>query len=119
MKIIVNKILPPLGYKALTLGPFIFVKKGAILSDRDINHEAIHWEQYKETLIIGFFLVYVIEFILKLIFPSLTIKEKKDGRSYWNRVYHSLSMEREAYAHQDESNYIKSRKHFAWIGYIM
>ena len=115
MKIIENNILPPRGYKAITLGPLIFVRKGTVLSDRDVNHEAIHWEQYKETFIIGFFLVYVIEFILR----SFTIEEKKDGRGYWNRVYHSLSMEREAYAHQDEPNYIKSRKHFAWIGYIM
>ena len=119
MKIIENNILPPRGYKAITLGPLIFVRKGTVLSDRDVNHEAIHWEQYKETFIIGFFLVYVIEFILKFISPSFTIEEKKDGRSYWDRVYYSLSMEREAYAHQDEPNYIKSRKHFAWIGYIM
>ena len=80
MKIIENNILPPRGYKAITLGPLIFVRKGTVLSDRDV---------------------------------------KTDGRSYWDRVYYSLSMEREAYAHQDDLNYIKSRKHFAWIGYIM
>ena len=119
MKIIENNILPPTGYKAITLGPLIFVRKGTVLSDRDVNHEAIHWEQYKETFIIGFFLAYVIEFILKFILRSFTIELKTDGRSYWNRVYHSLSMEREAYAHQDNPNYIRSRKHFAWIGYIM
>lgn len=119
MKIIENNILPPRGYKAITLGPLIFVRKGTVLSGRDVNHETIHWEQYKETFIIGFLLVYVIEFILKFISPSLTIEERKDGRSYWNRVYHSLSMEREAYMHQYNPNYIKSRKHFAWIGYIM
>lgn len=119
MKIIENNILPPRGYKAITLGPLIFVRKGTVLSGRDVNHETIHWEQYKETFIIGFFLIYVIEFILKFISPSLTIEEKKDGRSYWNRVYHSLSMEREAYDKQDNPDYIKSRKHFVWIGYIM
>lgn len=119
MKIVENSILPPKGYKAMTIGPFIFVKKGTVLSDRDVNHEAIHWEQYKETFIIGFFLVYVIEFILKFILRSFTIEVKTDGRSYWNRVYHSLSMEREAYNHQDEPDYINERKYFAWLKEIL
>lgn len=119
MKIVENSILPPKGYKAMTIGPLIFVKKGTVLSGQEVNHESIHWEQYKETFIIGFFLVYVIEFILKFILRSFTIEYKKDERSYWNRVYHSLSMEREAYNHQDEPNYIKERKHFAWLKEIL
>lgn len=119
MKIVENSILPPKGYKAMTIGPLIFVKKGTVLSGQEVNHESIHWEQYKETFIIGFFLVYVIEFILKFILLSFTIEYKKDERSYWNRVYHSLSMEREAYNHQDEPNYIKERKHFAWLKEIL
>lgn len=32
------------GYKAITLYPFIFVKKGAKFSDVDLNHENIHGE---------------------------------------------------------------------------
>lgn len=119
MKIIENKILPPAGYKAITIGPYIFVRKGTVLSGQDVNHESIHWEQYKETLIIGFFLIYVIEFILKFISPSLTVCEKRKGRSYWNRVYRSLSMEREAYAHQDEPKYMALRKPFAWLSHIL
>lgn len=119
MKVIENNILPPVGYKALTIGPFIFVRKGTVLSGQDVNHEAIHWEQYKETLIIGFFLIYALEFICKFISPSLTVNFKKPGRNYWNRVYHSLSMEREAYSHQDEPNYIGMRKHYAWLSYIL
>ena len=118
MKIVENNILPLKGYKAMTVGPFIFVKKGTVLSEQDINHESIHWEQYKETFIIGFFLIYLIEFILKFISPSLTINEKKQGRSYWNRVYHSLSMERESYENQDNPNYLKNRQHYTWIKYI-
>lgn len=119
MKIIENNILPPKGYKAITLGPYIFVRKGTTLSGQDVNHEAIHWKQYKETLILGFFLIYVIEFVLKFISPSLTVNEKKQGRSYWKRVYRSLSMERESYENQGDPNYIQNRKHFAWLGYIL
>ena len=68
MKVIENKIIPPKGYKAITIGPYIFIKPGTKLSEKDYNHEAIHWEQYKETLVIGLFLIYVIEFIYKFIF---------------------------------------------------
>lgn len=119
MKIIENNILPPKGYKAITLGPFILVKKGTVLSGQEVNHESIHWEQYKETLVLGFFLVYVLEFILKFISPSLTVAEKLSGRSYWKRVYRSLSMERESYENQTDPDYIKNRKHFAWLEYIL
>lgn len=118
MKIIENNIIPPKGYKAITFGPFIFIRKGTVLSGQDLIHESIHWEQYKETFILGFFFIYAIEFILKFLSPSLTIDQKRSGRSYWKRVYRSLSMEREAYAHQDEPLYLGSRKHFAWISYI-
>lgn len=119
MKIVENNILPPKGYKAITLGPYIFVKKGTVLSGQEVNHESIHWEQYKETFIIGFFFVYVLEFILKFISPSLTVAEKHQGRSYWKRVYRSLSMERESYDNQANPLYIKNRKHFAWLSYII
>ena len=106
MKVIENKIIPPKGYKAITIGPYIFVKSGTKLSEKDYNHEAIHWEQYKETLVIGFFLIYVIEFIYKFIFVY---------RGEWKKTYHNLSMEKEAYLNQDNLDYIKNRKHYKWI----
>lgn len=118
MKIIENTILPPKGYKAITLGPFIFIRKGTVLSKRDINHEAIHWQQYKETLIVGFLIFYVLEFIMKFISPSLTVAEERPNRSYWNRVYHSLSFEEEAYANQDNPDYLRTRQPYSWIKYI-
>ena len=106
MKVIENKIIPPKGYKAITIGPYIFIKPGTKLSEKDYNHEAIHWEQYKETLVIGFFLIYVIEFIYKFIFVN---------RGEWKKTYHKLSMEKEAYLNQDNLDYIKNRKHYKWI----
>ncbi len=47
MKIIENNILPPKGFKAITFLNIIFVRKGCVMSDADINHENIHWEQEK------------------------------------------------------------------------
>lgn len=54
MKIIYAKHFPPKGYKAITLGPVIIVRKPHRLDMTDYNHECIHWEQYKELLIIFF-----------------------------------------------------------------
>lgn len=106
MKVIENNILPPKGYKAITIGPFIFIRRGTKLSEMDCNHEAIHWEQYKETLVVGFFLIYVIEFIYKFLFIY---------GGEWKKTYHNLSMEKEAYMNQENLEYIKNRKHYKWI----
>ena len=50
MKIVENPILPLGGYKAFVFLKWIFVHHGVKMSDTDVNHEAIHWEQQKELL---------------------------------------------------------------------
>ena len=107
MKIIENNILPPKGFKAITFLNIIFVRKGCTMSAVDINHENIHWEQEKELLIVGFYLLCVIEFIVRLI----AIRS-------WHKAYRSISFERECYANERDLSYIESRKHYSWIKYI-
>lgn len=107
MKIIYNKIIPPKGYKAITILNVVFVRNGCTMSEKDINHESIHWEQEKELLIIGFYLLYVLEFLFRL------IKAQK-----WHQAYRSISFERECYENEENLNYLKSRKHYAWIKFI-
>lgn len=65
MRVVENNILPLFGFKAMTIFKWIFVHKGVELSEVDINHEAIHWEQEKELLIVGFYLMYVLMFFAK------------------------------------------------------
>ena len=90
-------------FLAITLFPFgIYFNKriyGNILNDKDIKHELVHWLQSIELLGIFFYILYGLEFILKLPFY---------GRyAYWN-----LSFEREA-------NFTsENRKCFGWIKYI-
>jgi hypothetical protein len=108
MKVIRNKYLPPEGYKAMTVGPLIFVRGSFALGSVDINHETIHWEQQKEMLIIPFFLWYVIEFIIKYIYYGFK----------WHKAYRSLSFEREAYFNQEVMTYLNNREPFEWIYYI-
>lgn len=107
MKIIENNILPPKGFKAITFLNIIFVRKGCLMSDADINHESIHWEQEKELLIVGFYLLYVIEFIVRL----MMIRN-------WHKAYRSISFERECYTNERNLSYIESRKHYSWTKYI-
>lgn len=124
MKQVKNKILPFGKFKALTLGPFMFTKENTELSDIDINHEAIHWEQQKETLIVFFLLMYAVTWIKEVIHCAINkdrgqvTDPKYKKRKYFSRIEHSMLHEREAYSKQNDLDYLKSRKHFAWLKYM-
>lgn len=107
MKIIYAKHFPPKGYKAITLGPVIIIRKGCSFDTVDLNHEKIHWEQYKEMLIIFFWIWYLLEFIFRLI----TLRN-------WHRAYRNISFEAESYNNEFNLDYIKGRKHFSWLRYL-
>lgn len=107
MRIIHNNILPPKGYKAITILNVIFVRKGCDMTMEGVNHENIHWEQEKELMIVGFYLLYIMEFFLRLI-----------RMRRWHKAYRSISFERECYENEADLNYLKSRKHHAWIKFI-
>ena len=91
MKVIYNNIIPFKGYKAITLWPFIFARKP--LNEIDINHEEIHGKQQLELLVIFFYIIYIIEWIFK--------------------KYRNISFEKEAYANEENLDYLKTRKHYA------
>lgn len=110
MKVITNSIIPFKGFTALTLWPFIFVRKDEEKYYTDVvdRHEHIHGEQQKEMLIVFFLLWYGIEWLIKWAY-------------YRNRMtaYKNISFEREAYAHQNEMSYLDNRMHYAWMKYIV
>lgn len=97
----------PQGYKAITIGPFVFTKKNTKLDMVDLNHESIHWEQEKEMLIILFYLWYVIEFFIRL-FTSFN----------WSKAYRNISFEKECYVNAENLKYLDTRKHYAWLKYL-
>lgn len=107
MKIIKNKYIPFKRFKAINLFGVLFVRKEAKMNERDLNHENIHTEQWKELLWIGFLLWYVGEWIIRLF-------AFKGG----HHAYKNISFEREANRHEAEPDYIKSRKRFAFTRYI-
>lgn len=105
MKIIYNNILPLPGFKAINLFGVLFVRKGCTMRDVDLNHEAIHTAQMKEMLYIFFYLWYVIEWVIRLF---------KKGNAYRN-----ISFEQEAYNNQSYLMYLKERRTFAWLDYLI
>ena len=50
MKVVYNNLIPFKGYKAINLFGIVFARKGAVLTGKDLNHEAIHTSQMKEML---------------------------------------------------------------------
>lgn len=107
MKIIRNNIIPFPGYKAINILGILFVRKNAVISDVDINHERIHTEQMKEMIFIFFYLWYVIEWLIKLI---------KYGNLH--TAYKNISFEREAYTQENDLYYLDSRKRYSWMNYL-
>ena len=106
MKIIYNKHIPPKGFSAINLFGFLFVRRGVIITPRIMQHEQIHSEQQKELLYVFFYLVYLLEWFVKLL-------------RYGKRSYYNISFEREAYLNEDDENYLKKRKKYSFLKYLI
>lgn len=107
MKIIYNRFIPfrsfnGTEFKAFNFFGLLFVRSDVDLpiTDVDINHEAIHTAQMRELLYIGFYICYLVEWLIELF-------------KFGKESYDNNSFEEEAYAYQQDMNYLKTRKHFA------
>ena len=106
--ILISKYLIPNRYSGLAIYPFIFLKNKSLSDNYElINHERIHLKQQIELLWIFFFLWYVIEFLFHLI-------RLRD----WNKAYHTISFEKEAYQNENNATYIQNRKFWAFTKYL-
>ena len=109
LKKIYCKHFPLPKFTALTVFPWVFIRddKRKQYTDRVDRHETTHAYQQMETIWIFFFLIYGLEYLVKLL---ITFSHKK--------AYRSISFEQEAYANQGKVNYNNERKHYAWVKYI-
>lgn len=106
MKIIHNKWIPfGRGMYAINLFGIIFTKQH--LTRIDVNHEYIHTLQQRELLFVFFYLLYVTEWIVRVIQTRSLIKG-----------YLRISFEREAYENQRQLDYRETREFFAWRKYL-
>lgn len=107
MIVIVLKYLTPRGFRGITIFPFVFLsykddKHNQVL----INHERIHIRQQLELLIFPFFILYFIEFFVKI------FKYKN-----WKTAYRNISFEREAYKNEKDLDYLKRRPFWSFFKY--
>ena len=95
-------------YVGLTLWPFIFLRDENLRKDHVlINHEKIHLRQQAELLLVFFYLWYLTEWIIRLLWY---------GDSY--KAYENISFEREAYACEGRTDYLDHRPPFRFLHYI-
>ncbi len=86
----------------------MILRKRSLLQNRYlINHEKIHLRQQIELLIIPFYIIYGLEFLVRLF----------QYRS-WKSAYLNISFEREAYINEKDLNYLKSRPFWSFIKYF-
>lgn len=106
MLVIRNKILPiGKNFFAINLCGIIFAKGEC--DAITLNHEKIHSRQILELLVLPFYLLYIIEWLVRLF-------QYKD--TY--RAYKNISFEKEAYTNQNDFHYLRKRKLFNFLNYI-
>ena len=90
----------------MNLFGILFVRKEykGKIGARTFNHESIHTAQMRELLYLGFYLVYAIEWCVRLFMHG--------------NAYRNLSFEREAYSNEHATEYLKKRKHFEFLQYM-
>jgi len=107
MKIKRTKLLRLIGKKLITLPWGVYAAPKALVAEDDMTHEFIHIKQWGELLYIGFLLWYVLEWMVRLI----------QYRNF-DKAYKNISLEREAYANENYSDYLNERKLFAFLEYL-
>ena len=94
--------IAPINIGAITLG-FIVFSRGEI-NKKTRRHETIHFQQFLETLFIGFLILYFYDWITKYFeYRNATI------------AYYNIRAEREAYDNEDDENYLQTRRRWKWI----
>lgn len=92
---------------AITFFPFVLIGINTPLTRRLVNHERIHLRQQAELLIIPFYLLYLLEYLLRFI-------TYKNGYL----AYRNISFEREAYRHDKNMQYLSNRPLWNWRHFL-
>lgn len=105
--IIRNKVIPPSCYKFINLFGVLFTHMNTKITEANANHEYSHTLQMKWLGYIGFYILYVINFIINFLY-------------YWNwkKAYKMIIFEIEANLHEDDSTYNESRSPYAEFSYV-
>ena len=116
MKVIINSFIPFSGFGYINLFGRIFTRNSKLkLSAQTENHEGIHTLQGKYLLWILFYLLYFIEWVIKII-PSMFCDRGK--YSILRYAYRSISFEQQAFYNQDNLDYLRKANPYEWVKYI-
>jgi hypothetical protein len=108
MSLIVSKYLIPKGFRGLTVFPFVLLRTRTAANDLVLmNHERIHLRQQLELFVLPFFVIYGLDYVVKLI-------RYRDR----NVAYRNVVFEREAYENENDLDYLKSRSFWRFWRYI-
>lgn len=100
--------IPFLPMAGMALFPFILIKELQFKEQKQfINHEKIHLAQQLELLFLGFYILYLLNYIFNL------FKYFNHSKAYYNIVF-----EKEAYAMEMRSEYLSKRSFCAWIRFL-
>ena len=94
--------IAPIEIEAITL--FFLVFSRGKLDNQTKNHESIHFQQYLETLVVGFVFFYLWDYIRNQIVFRNRVK-----------AYRMIRAEREAYRHESNLDYLAQRKRWRWL----
>lgn len=105
-----NNHFPIEGYTAMTLWPWVFIRKDRRdhFDETAMRHETTHALQQKELLWLSFFILYGLEYAVKLLLCGFDSA----------RAYRSISFEQEAYLWQNDKAYNNIRPSFEWKHFI-
>ena len=96
-------------YVGLGLWPFIILRNKELKQDKALmNHERIHLRQQAELFLVFFYLLYVCEWLLKSLYYLDFYK-----------AYRNISFEREAYLEEKNLEYLRVRKPYQGLKYII
>ena len=127
-----SDLILPKRFGACTVWPFLFIRCDFKLSKASLNHERIHGRQQCETMLLTWFILgtvaifgpgvwwylavgvtvlnwylwYLISWLLQILLPP------------YDSAYLDICFEQEAYANQNDTNYLKTRRPFRWVKYL-
>lgn len=101
LPVILSKFAP-IEIGAITLFPFVFSR--GKMSEETKRHETIHFQQYLETAVVGFLVLYLWDY-------AVSILKGAKGRE----AYRSIRAEVEAWDNDSDEAYLENRKRWSWI----
>ena len=108
MILIVSRTLLLGNFKGLSLWPFVIVKSAELKKDKLlIHHEKIHLRQQIEMLVLLFYVWYLLEFGIRFLISG-----------NFKLAYRTISFEREAYACENNKDYLAERPFWAFLKFL-